>query len=88
MQTLIVVAPGFGGVTLAHNVRLTTEVDEILALAGRAGARITRVAARTFYGGSAGVFVDPDEHAWEVAYNPGSSLASGSLILPDFSASQ
>jgi len=79
----------FDGVTLAHNVRSTTEVDDVLAVAERAGARITRPAARTFYGGYAGVFVDLDEHAWEVAYNPGFELGEdGSLILPDFNASQ
>ncbi len=65
---------GFGGVALAHNVRSTAEVDDVLAAAERAGARITRAAARTFYGGYAGVFLDPDEHAWEVAHNPGFEL--------------
>jgi hypothetical protein len=80
---------GFDGVTLAHNVRSTTEVDDILAVAERAGARITRPASRTFYGGYAGVFLDPDGHAWEVAHNPGLELGEdGSLILPDFSASE
>lgn len=79
---------GFGGLTLAHNVRATTEVDEILAVAEQAGARITRPAARTFYGGYAGVFLDPDGHAWEVAHNPGFELGEdGALILPDFGAS-
>ena len=80
---------GFDGVTLAHNVRSTTEVDDILAVAERAGARITRPASRTFYGGYAGVFLDPDGHAWEVAHNPGFELGEdGSLILPDFGASE
>ena len=79
---------GFEGITLPHNVRSTSEVDDILALAARAGARITRPAAHTFYGGYAGLFLDPDGHAWEVAHNPGFELAEdGSLILPDFSAS-
>ncbi|CAM5670770.1 hypothetical protein SAVIM338S_07023 [Streptomyces avidinii] len=32
-------------------------------------------------------FTDPDGHAWEVAHNPGFSLAEdGSLTLPDFGA--
>ncbi|MGB0091181.1 MAG: VOC family protein [Solirubrobacteraceae bacterium] len=76
----------FDGVTLAHNVRSTAEVDAILETAGRAGARITRPVARTFYGGYAGVFLDPDGHAWEVAHNPGFRLGEdGSLLLPDFS---
>jgi uncharacterized protein len=78
---------GFGGVVLAHNVRSTTEVDDILATAERAGATITRPAARTFYGGYAGVFLDLDGHAWEVAHNPGFELREdGSLVLPDFGA--
>jgi predicted lactoylglutathione lyase len=75
---------GFGGVALAHNVRSTAEVDEIIAAAERAGATVTRAPAKTFYGGYAGVFTDLDGHAWEIAYNPGFPLAEdGSIILPD-----
>ena len=77
---------GFGGVALAHNVRSAREVDDVIAAAAQAGARITRPAAGTFYGGYAGVFVDPDGHAWEVAWNPGFALSDdGALTLPDFS---
>jgi uncharacterized glyoxalase superfamily protein PhnB len=51
--------------------------------ARRAGARVTREPAATFYGGYAGVFLDPDGHAWEVAHNPGFGLADdGTLVLP------
>jgi hypothetical protein len=48
---------------------------------------VTRFPGRTFYGGYAGVFLDPDGHAWEIAYNPGFALAAdGALTLPDFAA--
>lgn len=78
---------GFGGVALAHNVRSRSEVDEILATAEDAGATITRAAGETFYGGYAGAFRDLDGHAWEIAYNPGFSLAEdGAITVPDFSA--
>src|SRR5450631_987957 len=78
--------PGFRGIVLAHNVRSEAEVDDVLAAAGRAGATITRPAARTFYGGYAGFFADPDGHVWEVAHNPGFTLGEdGSIIIPDFS---
>lgn len=78
---------GFDGIVLAHNVRSATEVDEVLAAAHSAGAIVTRPATTTFYAGYAGVFTDPDGHAWEVAYNPGFALAEdGSLTIPDFSA--
>ncbi len=74
---------GWGGITLAHNVRSAEEVDRVIEEARRAGARISREPAKTFYGGYAGVFVDPDGHAWEIAHNPGFTLnADGSLTLP------
>jgi uncharacterized glyoxalase superfamily protein PhnB len=61
---------GFGGVTLAYNVRSPEEVDAALAEAEAAGATIGRPGAATFWGGYSGVFVDPDGHPWEVAHNP------------------
>jgi uncharacterized protein len=61
---------GWGGVTLAHNVRSPEEVDRVIAEAEAAGAAIPRHGAETFWGGYSGVFVDPDGHPWEVAHNP------------------
>ena len=78
-------AGGFGGIVLAHNVRSRAEVDEIVEAAKGAGATLTRPASETFYGGYAACFADPDGHLWEIAHNPGFTLAGdGSLILPDF----
>ncbi|SDY21631.1 hypothetical protein SAMN05444365_1011084 [Micromonospora pattaloongensis] len=79
---------GFGGMTLAHNVRSRAEVDEVLEAAATAGAVITRPARETFYGGYAGCFTDPDGHVWEIAYNPGFPIApDGAITVPDFGAS-
>jgi catechol 2,3-dioxygenase-like lactoylglutathione lyase family enzyme len=76
-------AGGWGGITLAHNVASAGEVDHVIEEARAAGARITREPAATFYGGYAGVFVDPDGHAWEIAHNPGFPLGDdGSITLP------
>jgi uncharacterized protein len=61
---------GWGGVTLAHNVRSPEEVDRVLAEAAEAGADIPRAGAPTPWGGYSGIFVDPDGHPWEVAQNP------------------
>jgi predicted lactoylglutathione lyase len=61
---------GWGGVTLAYNVRSPEEVDTVIDEARAAGARIPRAGAETFWGGYSGVFVDPDGHPWEVAHNP------------------
>jgi catechol 2,3-dioxygenase-like lactoylglutathione lyase family enzyme len=74
--------PAFSGVALAHNVRSTAAVDEIVAVAAGAGAVVTRPPRTTFYGGYAGYFTDPDGHLWEIAYNPGFVLAEdGSLDI-------
>jgi predicted lactoylglutathione lyase len=78
---------GFGGVTLAQNVRSREEVDEVVATATKAGATVTKPARETFYGGYAGYFTDLDGHVWEIAWNPGFALADdGTLTVPDFSA--
>ena len=61
---------GFSGVTLAHNVRSTCEVDELLRVAVEAGATLVKPAAEVFWGGYSGYFTDPDGHLWEVAWNP------------------
>ena len=55
---------------LAHNVTTREEVDELLKQAEAAGATIVKKAQPTFYGGYAGYFQDPDQHLWEVAWNP------------------
>jgi hypothetical protein len=75
---------GFGGIALAQNVRSRAEVDDVIAVAAAAGATITKPAAETFYGGYAVYFADLDGHLWEIAHNPGFTLADdGSLVLPD-----
>ena len=74
---------GWGGVTLAYNVRSPEEVDAVLAEAGAAGATIARPGAATFWGGYSGVFIDPDGHPWEVAHNPGWTVHDdGRTTLP------
>jgi catechol 2,3-dioxygenase-like lactoylglutathione lyase family enzyme len=74
---------GWGGITLAHNVRSPEEVDAALSEAEAAGGRIGRRGAETFWGGYSGVFVDPDGHPWEVAHNPRWTIRDdGSVELP------
>lgn len=73
---------GWGGITLAHNVRSPEEVDAVIAEAEAAGATIPRHGAETSWGGYSGVFLDPDGHPWEVAHNPHWPIAAdGSVTL-------
>ncbi len=81
-DTMVEDGGGWGGITLAYNVRSPAEVDAVLAEAASAGATIGRPGAETFWGGYSGVFIDPDGHAWEIAHNPHWTLRDdGSVSL-------
>lgn len=74
--------PPASGITLAHNVRMRAEVDEVLAQAAAAGAKIEKDAADTFWGGYSGYFSDPDGYLWEVAWGAFEIAEDGSLKVP------
>jgi catechol 2,3-dioxygenase-like lactoylglutathione lyase family enzyme len=79
-DTVVSDGGGWGGITLAHNVRAPEEVDRVLAEAEAAGATIARPGAQTFWGGYSGVFIDPEGHAWEIAHNPRWALREDGAI--------
>lgn len=56
--------------TLGHNVSSKAEVDAVMQQAQDAGAVIVKPTQDTFWGGYAGYFQDPDQHLWEVVWNP------------------
>jgi len=62
--------------SLGYNVNSRAEVDAVMEEGRKAGARITKAAQATFWGGYAGYFQDPDGHLWEVLWNP-------QLIVPE-----
>ena len=73
---------GFSGITLAHNTKTKDEVDRIMGLAEKAGARIVKKPQRVFWGGYSGYFVDPDGYYWEVAYGENWQFnEDGSLLI-------
>jgi uncharacterized protein len=75
--------PAFRGSALAINLDSRDDVDGFLALAVSAGARVTRPARATEWGGYNGYFADPDGHLWEVAHNPGWPIGEdGRPVLP------
>jgi hypothetical protein len=63
-------APSATDLTIGHNVSSRDDVDVVIEQARRAGATIVKGAQETFYGGYAGYFLDPDQHLWEVVWNP------------------
>jgi uncharacterized protein len=67
------VAPGPRSATefsIGHNVHAVSEVDAVMEQARGAGAAMVKPARKTFWGGCAGYFQDPDGHLWEIAWNP------------------
>ena len=63
-------APSATELSIGHNVASEAQVDAVMALAKKAGAVIVKPAQVTFWGGYAGYFQDPDQHLWEVVFNP------------------
>lgn len=56
--------------SIGHNVSSKAEVDSVMEEAHKAGAKIVKPAQDTFWGGYAGYFQDPDQHLWEIVWNP------------------
>jgi hypothetical protein len=63
-------AAGARDLSIGHNLASPDEVDAVMAQAKAAGANIVKPARKTFWGGYAGYFQDPDGHLWEIAWNP------------------
>jgi len=68
MQRRGLVRPG--AFALAHNVPTQAEVQPLLNRLEAAGGRMLRVANAPPHGGFRGYVTDPDDHAWEIAWNP------------------
>jgi catechol 2,3-dioxygenase-like lactoylglutathione lyase family enzyme len=60
-----------GAFSLAHNVATQADVQPTLDRLARFGGRVLRAADAPPYGGLRGYVADPDDHAWEIAWNPG-----------------
>jgi uncharacterized glyoxalase superfamily protein PhnB len=56
--------------SIGYTTRNEAEVDSVMLQAKKAGATLVKPAQKTFWGGYAGYFQDPDGHLWEIAFNP------------------
>ncbi len=61
---------GRGAFALAHNVPDREEVNPLIRRLVEAGGRLIRAADAPAHGGFRGYVADPDDHAWEIAWNP------------------
>ena len=74
---------GWGGITLAQNLRSREAVDAAVTAAVGAGGTLLKAPEPTDWGGYSGYVADPDGHPWELAHNPFWELdEEGRLTLP------
>ena len=59
-----------GAFALAHNVATQDDVKPVMNRLAEHGGRIIREADAPPHGGFRGYVADPDDHAWEIAWNP------------------
>jgi catechol 2,3-dioxygenase-like lactoylglutathione lyase family enzyme len=60
-----------GAFSIAHNVATKDEVQPVIDRLAQFGGKILRPADAPPHGGFRGYIADPDDHAWEIAWNPG-----------------
>ena len=75
-----------GAFALAHNVRTREEVDPIIEQLVRAGGKLLREADAPPHGGFRGYVADPDDHAWEIAWNPSWPISPEGYVTAKFGA--
>jgi catechol 2,3-dioxygenase-like lactoylglutathione lyase family enzyme len=68
------------GFSLGYVVGTPADVDFEIERARSAGAEILKDAQDAAFGGYHGYFADPDGHRWEVAWNPGFSVADDGTV--------
>ena len=69
-----------GAFSLAHNVELETDVVPLMDRLVGAGGKLVRSADAPSQGGFRGYVADPDDHAWEIAWNPAWAIDENGLV--------
>lgn len=69
-----------GAFSLAHNVELETDVVPLMDRLVGAGGKLVRSADAPSHGGFRGYVADPDDHAWEIAWNPAWAIDEDGLV--------
>ena len=63
-----------GAFALAQNLPNKDDVALLIERLAAAGGKVLRPADAPGHGGFRGYVADPDEHAWEIAWNPGFAM--------------
>ena len=69
-----------GAFALAHNVPGRDDVQPAIDRLLAAGGRLLKAPVAPPHGGFAGYVADPDDHAWEIAWNPAWAIAEDGRV--------
>ena len=69
-----------GAFSLAHNVASQEGVQPLIDRLAQSGGRVLRSADAPPHGGFRGYVADPDDHAWEIAWNPAWPIAEDGRV--------
>lgn len=69
-----------GAFALAHNVASEEDVRSTIERLARAGGQVLRAGDAPVHGGFRGYVADPDDHAWEIAWNPAWHIDDRGLV--------
>ncbi len=73
-----------GAFALAHNVRTQEEVEPAMEQLLRFGGTLLRKADAPPHGGFRGYVADPDDHAWEIAWNAAWPISPEGYVTAKF----
>jgi uncharacterized protein len=69
-----------GAFALAHNVATRGDVQILIERLAKAGGKVLRDGDAPPHGGFRGYVADPDDHAWEIAWNPAWAIDDHGLV--------
>lgn len=69
-----------GAFALAHNVATRDDVQRLMDTLTRAGGRLLKAPIAPPHGGFSGYVADPDDHAWEIAWNPAWAISPEGFV--------
>jgi uncharacterized protein len=69
-----------GAFALAHNVASKDDVQPLIDRLVAAGGTLLREGDAPEHGGFRGYVADPDDHAWEIAWNPAWTIDAQGLV--------
>jgi len=71
---------GRGAVSLAHNVRTEAEVQPVIDRLLQYGGALLKAPVTPPFGGLQGYVADPDDHAWDICWNPGFKIGDDGAV--------